>query len=93
MYNTENTANPSNWLGPIWIPASYFVFRGLLNYGYRKEAEDLCRRTVNLLARDIAAHGGISESYVPETGAPMLYTGDFLDFNLLAVSMLAELEA
>ncbi len=43
MYNLEATNNPSNWLGPVWLVANYGVFKGLLDYGYRKEAEDLCR--------------------------------------------------
>ena len=38
VYNLEPTINPSNWLGGL-TACGYllFVFRGLLNYGYREE--------------------------------------------------------
>jgi putative isomerase len=91
MYNTDCTSNPSNWLGPVWIVVNYCVFKGLLQYGYKEEAADLTARTIDLLAKDIEENGCMSESYVPETGKPMMY-GGFLNWNALAVSMLKELE-
>ncbi|MGN1021401.1 MAG: MGH1-like glycoside hydrolase domain-containing protein, partial [Aristaeellaceae bacterium] len=39
MFDLSATNNPSNWLGPIWLVANYAVFKGLMNYGYRAEAE------------------------------------------------------
>lgn len=91
MYNTECSSNPSNWLGPIWIVANYCVFKGLLRAGRTDLASDLCDRTVKLLAADIKKNNAMSESYVPESGAPMMY-GGFLNWNCLAVSMLKELK-
>ena len=49
MFDLSVTNNPSNWLGPIWGVANYVVFRGLLNYGFRKEAELMYKRTITLL--------------------------------------------
>ena len=51
MFDLSVTNNPSNWLGPIWLVANYVVFRGLLNYGYRMEAEIMYKRTMRLLWR------------------------------------------
>ena len=91
MYNTENSSNPSNWLGPIWVVGNYCTFKGLLNYGYIELAADLAKKTIKLLSKDIKENSFISESYVPETGAPMMY-GGFFDWNLLVFSMIMDLE-
>jgi len=91
MYNLEKTNNPSNWLGPIWLVVNYVVFRGLLNYGYRKEAETLYRQTLNLLSRDLRQTGELHEYYVPETGEPVMSAG-FLNWNMLVVNMAQELQ-
>lgn len=91
MYNLEATNNPSNWLGGIWVVASYVVFRGLVNYGYRAEAERLCEQTVKLLDQDLQRTGDLHEYYVPETGSPVMNPG-FLNWNMLAVNMVSELE-
>ncbi len=90
MYNLEATNNPSNWLGPIWLVVNYVVFRGLLNYGYRKEAETLYRQTLRLLSRDLETTGELHEYYVPETGEPVMSAG-FLNWNMLVVNMAQEL--
>jgi PAS domain S-box-containing protein len=90
MYNLEATNNPSNWLGPIWLVVNYVVFRGLLNYGYRKEAETLYGQTLRLLSRDLETTGELHEYYVPETGEPVMSAG-FLNWNMLVVNMAQEL--
>lgn len=91
MYNLEATNNPSNWLGPIWLVVNYVAFRSLLNYGYKKEAGELCRRTLALLGEDLAKTGSLHEYYSPETGEPVMNPG-FLNWNMLAVNMVLELE-
>ena len=91
MYNTENSSNPSNWLGAVWIVVQYCVFKGLLRAGLRDRAEDVLARTYRVLARDIRKNGHMSESYVPETGEPMMY-GGFLNWDCLPVSMQKELD-
>lgn len=90
MYSTECTSNPSNWLGPVWVISNYCVFKGLLNYDFTTEAAEIAEGTVRLLAADIRENGGMSESYVPETGKPMYYNG-FLDWNILVVNMITAL--
>lgn len=90
MYNTTETTNPSNWLGPVWIISNYCVFKSLLNYGFLREANEMAEKTLRLLCMDIEKSGNTSESYVPENGEPMMYSG-FLNWNILPVAMLCEL--
>ncbi|MDC7238967.1 MAG: trehalase family glycosidase [Spirochaetales bacterium] len=90
MYDLRATNNPSNWLGPVWIVASYCVFRGLLNYGYKAEAEDLAARTFKLLADDLRKTGTLHEYYNPETSEPVMNSG-FLNWNMLVLNMADEL--
>lgn len=91
MYNLSETNNPSNWLGPIWIITQYIIFRGLLNYGYTVEAKELAEKTILLLGRDIETSGTLHEYYVPETGKPVM-NGGFLNWNLLVINMMDELD-
>ncbi len=91
MYNLEATNNPSNWLGPIWLVVNYAVFRGLMNYGYRAEAERIFDQTLRLLGEDLKTTGELHEYYVPETGEPVMSPG-FLNWDMLAVNMAQELD-
>lgn len=88
MYSLKATGNPSCWLGPIWGISNYFVFRGLVNYGYEKEATELAEKTVRLFEQDIAAKGLMHEYYDPDTGMPINNPG-FQNWNLLALNMQA----
>ncbi len=92
MFNLEATNNPSNWLGPIWLVANYCVFKGMLNYGYLEEAEDMCKKSVNLLCEDIWETGCMHEYYDPFTGKPVM-NGGFINWNILAINMVDELAA
>ena len=92
MFNLSATNNPSNWLGPIWLVANYVVFRGLLNYGFRDGAARLCERSARLLAADLERTGCLHEYYDPFTGAPVM-NGGFINWNILALNMMRELEA
>lgn len=91
MYDLSATNNPSNWLGPIWIISNYIVFRGLMRYEFRKEAEELCRKTVELLGRDLEQTGELHEYYEPETGKPVMNSG-FINWNMLVLNMVDELQ-
>ncbi len=91
MYCLDETNNPSNWLGPIWLVVNYVVFRGLLNYGYKREAEIICKKTLRLLGEDLKKSGELHEYYSPETGAPVMSAG-FLNWNMLAINMVQELD-
>ncbi len=91
MYNTEKSSNPSNWLGAVWIIANYCTYRTLLAAGREDLAREMTEKTVALLAKDIREHGAMSESYVPETGEPMMY-GGFLNWDVLAINMIKDYE-
>lgn len=83
MYAPEvESSNPSNWLGPVWIIASYLVHEGLRNYGFQAEASRLANQTITLLTRDLEQTGTLHECYHPDTGKPN-YNGDFLSWNIL----------
>lgn len=91
MYNTRATHNPSNWLGPIWGISNYMVFRGLVDYGFNREARLLAEKTVSLFGEDLAKEGVLHEYYNPETGEPIMNPG-FQNWNYLVLNMLAWLE-
>ena len=91
MFDLSVTNNPSNWLGPIWVVANYIAFAGLLRYGYRKEAEEICERTLRLLGSDLETTGNLHEYYDPFTGKPIM-NGGFINWNILALNMVRELE-
>lgn len=56
--------NPEGfWRGPIWIAVHWFVFKGLKAYGFDKEADDLKKKTEELIKSQ-----GFREYYNPETG-------------------------
>lgn len=83
MFSLVQSNNPSNWLGPIWIVANYFVWSGLRRYGFHEAASDLATRILGLLEDDLASHGALHEYYHPDTGAPIMNKG-FLSWNYLA---------
>jgi putative isomerase len=88
MYSLDFSSNPSNWLGPVWIIANYFVWKALGRYGYQKEADELAAKTLTLLANDLEADGSMNEYYHPDTGAALSHKG-FMDWNLLVAEMIS----
>jgi putative isomerase len=86
MYNLRATGNPSSWLGPIWGISNYMVWRGLVNYGFRDDAEQLAAKTVQLFGRDLERFGTLHEYYQPENGEPILNPG-FQNWNYLVLNM------
>ncbi len=91
MFDLSVTNNPSNWLGPVWVVANYIVFRGLMNYGYQKEAKIICDRTLKLLGRDLKESGSLHEYYNPFTGEPVM-NGGFINWNILILNMTDEID-
>jgi putative isomerase len=89
MFNLEPSLNPSNWLGGVWIIASYIVFRGLLNYGYGEQARTLRDKTLRLLGNDLKKTGTLHEFYNPFTGEPIM-NPNFFNWNMLSVVMAEE---
>lgn len=91
MYNLRATHNPSNWQGPIWGISNYMVFRGVVNYGFRKEARMMAKKTIALFGDDLKKEGALHEYYDPDTGKPIMNKG-FQNWNYLVINMIAWLE-
>lgn len=67
------------WNGAVWLLWDYMVFRGLLNYGYRKEAEELARRVMDGVIFQLKANHRFWESFSPDftqLGSPKNYLWD-----------------
>lgn len=86
MYDLRASGNPSSWLGPVWGVSNYLVWRGLVNYGFQAEAEELAAKTVRLFGRDLERFGTLHEYYQPENGEPILNPG-FQNWNYLVLNM------
>jgi hypothetical protein len=41
-------AGECNWRGPVWVPANYMIFHGLLRYGYKGSAKELALKTFRM---------------------------------------------
>jgi len=87
MYNVKASSNPSSWLGPIWGISNYMTWRGLVKYGFKKEARELATKTIVMFGRDFEKTGVLHEYYQPENGAPILNPG-FQNWNYLVLNML-----
>lgn len=91
MYRIQKTGNPSCWLGPIWGISNWMCFKGLIDYGFEKEARELAKKTVVLFGEDIQRCGEMHEYYHPDTGKGVNNSG-FQNWNLLVNNMIAYLE-
>ena len=91
-YNNANIIKPySNWQGPVWPIADYIFIQGLLQYGYRDDAEQVACDIIDLCIRDVRTTGGMHENYDAETGAP-LAAQNFISWNLLLLTILPQIE-
>ena len=88
MYSLRASHNPSNWQGPIWGIANYMVFRGLADYGFKREARQIAEKTIALFGEDLSRGGVLHEYYHPDTGQPIINPG-FQNWNYLVLNMLA----
>lgn len=86
IYHTDETSNPSNWQGPIWIVSTYLVYQGLVNYGYTDIAKELSENLKNNMHRDLVENGAFHEYYNPETGLSNINKG-FMNWNALIEHM------
>jgi len=59
----RETAESFSWRGPVWFAPHWFIYKGLLRYGFEKEARMILDMSASLLER-----GGFREYYNPETG-------------------------
>lgn len=61
---SEHTFDPTGfWRGPTWIGVNWFVFHGLMDYGFEKEAQLVLESTASLIEQS-----GFREHYHPHTG-------------------------
>ena len=93
-YNNARWGNPprfgdhrrlanSNWQGPVWIPLNWFVFHGLLHYGFEDEAAALAEDTFNVISMSLDQIGYMRENFHADTGEA-LYADKFASWNILA---------
>ncbi|MEE1013076.1 MAG: trehalase family glycosidase [Clostridia bacterium] len=88
MYCIKKSGNPSCWLGPIWGISNWMCFKGLIDYGFDKEAKQLVEKTIRLFGEDIERCGEMHEYYHPDTGEGVHNQG-FQNWNLFVNNMIA----
>lgn len=76
--------NPSCWRGPIWVVNNYLIHQGLLDYGFKTQAEILGKKIKELLKNDIQKNACLHEYYHPETGEGLTHPG-FINWNTLGL--------
>ena len=54
------------WRGGVWINLNYFIIKGLRNYGYEKEAEELRTKTLDVINKWFNKTGCVYEFYDPK---------------------------
>jgi hypothetical protein len=54
------------WNGPVWLPWQYMIFRGLIDYGYKKEALDLKERVMKNAVHQLKQNNNFWEAYSPD---------------------------
>lgn len=60
----EPSYNPTGfWRGPVWIAINWFIYKGLLQYGFNDEAKKIKDTSISLVERS-----GFREQFNPETG-------------------------
>lgn len=60
----EPAFNPQGfWRGPTWIATNWFIYKGLLNYGFNDIAKQIKKSSLELVEK-----GGFREYFNPQTG-------------------------
>jgi putative isomerase len=78
----------SNWCGPVWVLSNYYMFAGLMNYGYKTQAQELATITAQLLLHNLDETGYLYENYNDEQQG--LWADQFCSWNVLSLTMLRE---
>jgi glycogen debranching enzyme len=71
------------WRGPIWFAPHWFIYQGLMTYGYKTEAKFISDATMGLVERN-----GFREYFNPETGEA--YGAKRFTWGALALDMVEE---
>ena len=60
----ESSFDPKGfWRGPVWIAINWFIYKGLLNYGFKDVADTIKKSSISLLEKS-----GFREYFNPLTG-------------------------
>jgi glycogen debranching enzyme len=54
------------WNGPVWVQWDYLLFRGLLDHGYKKEAEELAMKVLDNMIWHLKQDHVFWEFYSPD---------------------------
>ncbi len=54
------------WNGPVWVQWNYLILRGLLNYGYEKEAKELVDKVTSVMYDRLEKDHNLWEFYSPD---------------------------
>jgi glycogen debranching enzyme len=84
-------AKVANWQGPVWVIPNVLVIRGMLHYGFEKEARELALRILTTLVNAYNKTGTMNENYNAETGAP-LRAPNFMSWNVLCLELMRLVE-
>jgi hypothetical protein len=68
--NNSSFDGQQYWRGNVWMPVNWLIFRGLINYGYLREAEMLAIRSLDLVSKS-----GFCEFFCPITGERGMNSG------------------
>lgn len=55
------------WNGPVWVQWNYLIERGLLDYGYKKEAAELVDKVTEVMHDRLLKDHNLWEFYSPDT--------------------------
>lgn len=55
------------WNGPVWVQWNYLIERGLLDYGYKKEAAELVDKVTEVMHNRLSKDHNLWEFYSPDT--------------------------
>jgi putative isomerase len=80
----------SNWSGPIWVLANYYLASGLARYRQPALARELALKTARLLTNGLARHGSLHECYNDAGQGLWPAQGNFVSWNLLALALLRD---
>lgn len=64
-YDPDGYTNSFSWRGPVWFAPHWFIYRGLVRYGFMHEARMIREKSAALIERH-----GFRECFNAETGEP-----------------------
>ena len=90
-FKKERRGPVSNWSGPVWVLASYYLAEGLARYGFGAPARELAVKTARLLADDVEQTGVLHECWNDARAGLWPRSGTFVSWNVLGPWMLDRL--